>query len=242
MSNHPAFDIVTSLDAELLQLERSRLTLPARVALGENRAAAATYEAAAAGVSADLAPLAEKIRALEVDVASLAERRATVEARLASSTGASRDLVAMDAERQHLAERQSKFEDVELTLMEQTDPLEAKLVEIAALLAPLEEEARTIESTLAEEEAELDSVIAARREERAAAATGVDASLLARYDKIGSKLGGVGAARLVDGRCGGCHLALAAAELDDLRRLAPDEVGTCDQCGRILLRPGQFAE
>ena len=63
MSNHPAFDIVTSLDAELLQLERSRLTLPARVALEENRAAAATYEAAAAGVSADLAPLAEKIRA-----------------------------------------------------------------------------------------------------------------------------------------------------------------------------------
>ena len=46
----------------------------------------------------------------------------------------------------------------------------------------------------------------------------------------------VGAARLEDGRCNGCHLELSPRDLDDLRRLPDDAVATCEACGRILVR------
>ncbi len=60
--------------------------------------------------------------------------------------------------------------------------------------------------------------------------------LLDRYDKLRAHLGGTGAARLVDGRCTGCHLALSPRDLDDARRAPEDAVLSCEACGRILVR------
>lgn len=242
MTDHPALDTLASLDAELLRLERSSTTLPARVSLGELADEAAEHAATLATIDAERLPLATSLSELEAEVAKVAERRSVVEARLASSTGASRDLVAMDAERQHLAERQRTLEDEELSLMERVEPLEARREAVLALLAPIEESASQRRSELIEQEAALGAEIAQRSAERAAVAGEVSDSLLRRYESISRSVGGVGAARLVDGRCGGCHLALAAAELEAVKKLDPDATGTCEQCGRILIRPGQFAE
>ena len=148
----------------------------------------------------------------------------------------------MDAERQHLAERQGTLEDQELSLMEQVEPLEARRIEVLGLIAPIEASAAERREELRAQEAALDDDIAQRTAERATAAAQVGDGLLRRYESISRSVGGVGAARLVDGRCGGCHLALAAAELEAVKKLDPDAVGACEQCGRILIRPGQFAE
>jgi predicted nucleic acid-binding Zn-ribbon protein len=60
--------------------------------------------------------------------------------------------------------------------------------------------------------------------------------LTQRYEKLRDRLGGVGAARLEHGACGGCHLALPAVELDHIRRAPPEAIIICEQCGRILVR------
>jgi predicted nucleic acid-binding Zn-ribbon protein len=79
--------------------------------------------------------------------------------------------------------------------------------------------------------AELDALTTAR----AAAAADVPDDLLVTYDGLRRHLGGVGAARLVGARCGGCHLTLPATELDQLRHQAPGTLNYCEQCGRILV-------
>jgi len=242
VTDHPALDTLASLDAELLRLEHSAASLPARLALAALAEQAAAHTTVLAQIDADLGPLAASLAALEDEVARVSDRRATVESRLATSTGASRDLVAMDAERQHLAERQRELEDDEIALMERVEPLEERRAEVAALLVPIEDEAVGRRAELAEQEAALRAEIAERRVRRDEAAGQIAPSLLARYEAISRSVGGAGAARLVDGRCGGCHLALAAAELEAIKKLDPDAVGSCEQCGRILLRPGQFAE
>ena len=239
MTDHPALDMLATIDADLLRLERSRASLPARVALGELSAKAAEHAAVLSAIDAEMGPLAASLAELEAEVGKVAERRSVVEARLASSTGASRDLVAMDAERQHLAERQGTLEDQELSLMEQVEP---RRIEVLGLIAPIEASAAERREELRAQEAALDDDIAQRTAERATAAAQVGDGLLRRYESISRSVGGVGAARLVDGRCGGCHLALAAAELEAVKKLDPDAVGACEQCGRILIRPGQFAE
>ena len=242
MTDHPALDLLASLDAELLRLDRSRTTLAARVRLAELATQAAEQVAVLGAIDAEMAPLSAALTTLEEEVSKVTERRSTVEARLASSTGASRDLVAMDAERQHLAERQRTLEDEELGLMEQVEPLEARRGVVRDLLAPIEAAAADCRGELVIQDRALDGEISERTAERAGVAAGISEALLRRYESISRSVGGVGAARLVDGRCGGCHLALAAAELEAVKKLDPDTVGTCEQCGRILIRPSQFAE
>ena len=42
-------------------------------------------------------------------------------------------------------------------------------------------------------------------------------------------------ARLSGNRCEGCHLTMAAAEVERIKRSGPDEVAHCEECGRILV-------
>jgi predicted nucleic acid-binding Zn-ribbon protein len=48
--------------------------------------------------------------------------------------------------------------------------------------------------------------------------------------------GGIGAARLQGATCLGCNLGLPAVVVDRIRKLDPDEVVHCEECGRILVR------
>src|ERR671932_37908 len=70
----------------------------------------------------------------------------------------------------------------------------------------------------------------------AGAASGLPPELSRLYEQLRTKLGGIGAARLVNARCSGCHLPLPATELDRIRREPPDALIRCDQCGRVLVR------
>ena len=82
----------------------------------------------------------------------------------------------------------------------------------------------------------IDAELAAEVEARTAAAEAVPPDLVSQYERLRTKLGGIGAARLVGNTCGGCHLALPATELDRIRHQPDDAVTLCDQCGRILVR------
>jgi len=45
-----------------------------------------------------------------------------------------------------------------------------------------------------------------------------------------------GAAKLQNGQCTGCNLAINAGDLSKLNALAADEVARCEECRRILVR------
>ena len=77
--------------------------------------------------------------------------------------------------------------------------------------------------------------VATERKARDELAGATPAELAAQYDRLRARLGGIGAARLVNGACTGCHLALAATELDRIRRAQADTVLFCEQCGRIVV-------
>ena len=97
------------------------------------------------------------------------------------------------------------------------------------------EELALARQQLAIEEASIDHEAAATRATRDQLAPSVAPELAAAYERLRTKLGGIGAARLVSGACSGCHLQLPAGELDRLRHAPPDAVSYCDQCGRILV-------
>jgi len=63
--------------------------------------------------------------------------------------------------------------------------------------------------------------------------------LLALYDRLRESKGGVGAALLRAGSCGGCMLDLDHAELATIRAAADDDVIRCEECSRILVRTSE---
>jgi predicted nucleic acid-binding Zn-ribbon protein len=103
-------------------------------------------------------------------------------------------------------------------------------------LALLGSQADEFRRSIAEHEAEIEGDLERARSDRARLAEEVPADLLSRYEQLRTRLGGTGAARLVGGSCGGCHLQLPAMEFDRVKKAPPDAIIYCDQCGRILVR------
>ena len=70
-------------------------------------------------------------------------------------------------------------------------------------------------------------------------AADLPADLVTLYDKIRESSGGLGAALLRSGRCGGCRLELYGADLARVKAAAPDEVVRCEECRRIMVRTAE---
>ncbi|TQM62848.1 hypothetical protein FBY41_2890 [Humibacillus xanthopallidus] len=175
----------------------------------------------------------------EQDVQLVRDRAARNQARLDAGQGSAKDLQALQHELASLARRQSELEDLELEVMERSEALDAKVVqldadreELAARLATLESERDAALADLAAEETKVGSG-------RADIVAGIGAELAELYEKIRASSGGLAAAELKHRRCGGCRLELNNVDLSRIRSAAPDEVVRCEECRRIMIRTAE---
>jgi predicted nucleic acid-binding Zn-ribbon protein len=120
--------------------------------------------------------------------------------------------------------------------MEQAEPLGEYAERLAARQAEAAADAERLRGIIAETEATIDAEAATVSAERDAAAADIPDDLLARYEKLRAKLGGVAVARLEGDLCTGCHVRLPAMEYDVIKHSPPDAVVTHEDCGRILVR------
>ncbi|HEV8296354.1 MAG TPA: C4-type zinc ribbon domain-containing protein [Acidimicrobiales bacterium] len=219
------------------QQRHKRASLPERAELVEIERARATLEAESAGVAAERAELAREQRRLEDEVAAVESKASSEDTRLYSGTITSpKELQTLQEEIASLKRRQGVLEDRVLELMEQGEPLDEQLAGFASRRATLDARAADVRSRLASAETEIDADLARLASERALLASGVAAGVLAEYEQLRTRLGGVAAAKLEGGSCRGCHLHLAAVELDRIRKLPADAIVHCEECGRILVR------
>ncbi len=227
---------VQAHDTRLDQLRHRADTLPERAelrAVEQRRAALATE---LAEVQAQVDDLAGRQRQLEERISAAADRRHTIEQRMRSGdVPSARDLQAMDHEVQQLGARQAQFEDEEMALLEEEEPIDGVLSEHRAAVAALDAERERLLTSIGEAEKELVASIAEEEALRAESAAGLPGELAERYEVLRARLGGVGAARLAGDRCDGCHLTLPSVDVERIRNLPPEAVATCPQCDRILV-------
>ncbi len=228
---------VQDLDTELARLEHRRAALPERQALAALEGRLAQLAARTAEARRVRDALGARQDDLEAQIGALNQRRQGLEDRLYAARGtAARDLAAIDEEVRHLTGRRAELEDAELAVMEEQEPVDAELDRLAEERAPVEVEAEDARRALAEADAEVAAELERVAAERGRMAADLPTDLADRYETLRARLKGTGAARLVGNRCEGCHLELPSMEVDRIRRLPPDTVVTCDQCGRILVR------
>lgn len=185
-------------------------------------------------LSARKEELSRRQEEIERHVQTHSARIETIEARMRQGTGF-REMEAMGEEAASLSRRRRSFEDDELEVMERLEELEGELRPLAEEHDRLVSEEESRASRLAAAEEALTKEIAAVSGEREALAFRLPRDLAATYERLRTRLGGIGAATLIDGTCSGCHLKLPSSERERAVHAAPGEVVFCDQCGRILV-------
>lgn len=224
-------------DTTLDQLHHRRAALPERAELAELTSVGAALDARTSTLRVQRDELEVRQGLLEEQIDQSRRRLAELEKRMyGGQIAAARDLQAMDDEVRHLRRHIAELEDREIEVMEEIEPLDGDLQAADIERDVLDNRTAVLRGELAEAEKVIDAELAVHEAARRATAADVPDDLLARYEQLRRKLGGTGAARLVGGSCGGCHLALPAMEVDRIRKAPPDTVITCDQCGRILVR------
>src|SRR5437763_2642700 len=228
--------VVQEHDSAADRLRHKKETLPERARLAEIEQSAAALEASMADVGGRRDEIARREQRHEDELASVEAKIVEVEKRLYSGTvSAPRELQAMEADVASLKRHRSDIEDRVLEAMQDREPLDTEVASLEQQRSTLESEAESLRQTIAEVTSDIDAELATELEARAKAAASIPDDLLSQYERLRAKQGGVGAARLVNGRCSGCHLTLPATELDRIRHQGPDTVVLCDQCGRILV-------
>lgn len=227
------------LDTHIDQERHHRAHLPERAELAEIQRSEAEVQSARKEIAALLEEVAGRQSAAERELKATEERIRQVNERLFRGGVPSRDLSAMSADVEGLRKRASELEDKVLLLMEQREPLDSSIAGSDKALLELAARKAEVTSRLAVAEAQVDEVLSTLEARRQAAASAVSANVLSAYEKLKARLGGVAVARLVGGRCSGCHLTLPAVELDRIRHEPPGTLEHCEQCGRILVIAAQ---
>ena len=225
-----------AIDTTLQQLDHRRKTLPQISAANTLARSLAELDDERIRAQVGVDDIDRDIARLDRDVEQVRARSDKDSARLTAGTGPARELEALQHELTSLRRRQSELEDAELELMEQRETAQAAVDDVLAKLDAGRAELIVIES-------ERDAIFAeiSKDEEwkigaRKPLAADLPADLVALYDKIRVSSGGLGAALLRSGRCGGCRIELSGGERSRVRAAAADEVVRCDECRRIMIR------
>jgi predicted nucleic acid-binding Zn-ribbon protein len=228
--------VVQEHDSAADRLRHRRETLPEQARLSEVEQAIAALDASAADVGGRRDDVVRRQQRHEDELASVEGKIGEVDRRLYSgAVAAPRELQALQADVASLKRHRSDIEDRVLEAMQDREPLDSEVAKLQEQRVTLDSEAEQLRQAIAAQTQEIDAELATELDARAAVANGVPEDLLSQYERLRTNQRGIGAARLVNGRCSGCHLTLPATELDRIRREAPDTVVLCDQCGRILV-------
>ena len=220
------------------RLRHRRDHLPELAELRATEDELARLEATLGEREATAADAAKAQRRLEGELSLVESKITELDAKLYSGVvSATRELQAMQSEAASLRERRAALEDEVLEAMGEQETLDAQLGELRRRREELDAEGARLRAAVAEAQADVDRELEAELGARQDAATLIPADVTALYEQLRSHLGGVAAAPLVNGRCGGCHLALPATEIDRLRKEPADALVRCEQCERILVRP-----
>lgn len=227
---------VQAHDTRLDQLRHQHQALPARQERDRAQQALRAVEGEVAAASTERDDLARQQKRVDDEVELLKEKRQGFDAKLYGGTVSNpRELQDLQEEIEALGRRITHLEDEELEIMEQVEPVEARLADLDQTVAATRQVLERAEAQLTVDEAEVLAEIDAETARRAEAVAPVPAELLEHYEKLRAGRGGIGVARLIGSQCGGCHLTLSAMEAARMRKLPVGEVAHCEECGRILV-------
>jgi len=219
------------------RLRHRRQTLPELAELVATEDELSRLETGLAEEGVKAAEAARHQRRLEGELALLESKVSELDAKLYSGmVTAPRELQAMQTEGGAMRERRASLEDEVLEAMDAREVVDGQVADLERRRGELDGQGVRLRAAVAEGQAGVDRELAEELAAREVAVESIPADLTTLYEQLRARLGGVAAAPLVNGRCGGCHLALPATEVARLRKEPAESLVRCEQCERILVR------
>jgi len=220
---------LADLDLQVASLKQKAQTLPETVAHKELTIEFETNRDLRIAAETELSDLSGEINRAEGDVEQVVKRIEKDEARLNAGQGTPKELEHMQHELLSLNARRAELEEVELEVMVRADGIKDRIKELSAKEA--EFATKVAEAAVSRDAAlaVIDADMKVANEARAELFPQIDKVLTDLYEKFG-------AAKLHNGQCTGCNLAINAGDLAKLNALAAEEVARCEECRRILVR------
>jgi len=219
-------------DSELMAKEGERLEIEQARDLVEARERAKLREESVQALHDRQARLTREVAWAEKEAAELKRKYGELERRLYDGKIANpKELEQMRLKSEQMKQELSTVDDGALAAMEELESLkpaiEAEERELAAARVALADREREHGARKTEIEAALAS-LPARRQTLAAT---IEPALLAEYERIRVRRGGVAATTLIKGICGGCRVTVPPMLVSKARQGLPVK---CESCGRIL--------
>jgi hypothetical protein len=223
--------IVQRLDTAIARARKAQAALDDGAAAGARAAAAHGEEDRTRDVWHHLA---SELKDSELKLNALETKRKSYQQRLYQGTVTNpKELSNIEKEVESLGRQRADLDGRILDLMEKTDQAKTAFERSqaqAAELAMAHSAARESFSAKFDElNIELEGLIRQRADSADAVA---DKSLLKTYEDIRAKSGGIGLARIEQGACSGCHMALPSFVVKAVKE--GEVVTKCDNCGRLL--------
>lgn len=178
--------------------------------------------------------LQREIKDLELKVGGMRDRLKQVDKELYSGKVVNpREVAAYEQEIESLKQRIADAEAEELEKMEGTAAAEALSQKHNQVLADAAKKYQTKKAHDLRLGEEIQSRYKTKAAERAAQAKLVSAPLLAQYEAIRKKQGGIGMGLVEKGACGACGTNLPTKVIESLDK---DRLVTCESCHRILFK------
>lgn len=219
-------------DSDIDRLTERRQTLP------ELEAYRVAHQNVAA-VESEIAEISDRLRDLDLGLdkaegeLQLGEQKLDQEERRLFAGGLSaKEAEHLRQEVEMLRRRSSEAETQILELMEQREQAQQQLVERQRRRDEAESTKSGLENRIQEEWKAIDAEIALHEAKKAEIVPLISPELLELYEQLRPTKEGVAVGRLAEGICGGCHLALSAAEQTEALAEDPPR---CLHCRRILV-------
>ena len=226
---------IAEIDLKIATINQKIKTLPETIHHKELTIQFETTRDLRIAAETELSDLSGEINRAENDVEQVAKRIEKDQSRLNAGQGTPKELEQLQHELVSLGARRSELEEVELEVMLKADEFKARINDLKVKESDLI--GKVSEALVAKETAltALDSESISANKERAELVARTEKSLIDLYEKI-RRNGVVAAARIINGRCGGCNLAINSGDLTKILALPEEEVARCEECRCILVR------
>lgn len=219
------------LDINLAKVRRRLLQI--QEALGESDEVKAA-RAAVATTEAELHRWHAAQKDAELTAQDLSQQIVTNETELMSGrVRVPKELEALQAKVDSLRRQLATVEESGVEALLQVETVSQRLAGEKATLATAEGAWKAGQSDLVQEEAKYRRADAQLKQQREAAAGGMDREALALYEQLRSRKAGIAIAPLQNSQCGVCHIQVPTG-VASAARTRRNEAVYCPSCGRIL--------
>ncbi|NQW65314.1 MAG: hypothetical protein HQ452_04755 [Actinobacteria bacterium] len=229
-----------TLDTSLTQLAHKEKTLSVIQALEILTISHNSTRDLIIAAETEKADIKHELSKSEIDVEQVVARIDKDEKRMASGTASPKELEQMQHELASLNKRRSELEEIELEVMVRVDGIDDRIKSLSAERDQFKLKMAELDAQKTKELTDIAEAVSSANSQRADISVKISTEVVELYEKIKKTGDGIGAARLIEGKCDGCHLSINAVELSKIKETAADEIVRCEECRRILVRPKGF--